>query len=116
MTQTMTKYFPDYDLARDIGADGFTPSIKVEEASRYTFQVNFEFGGGTSAGTVSLQYSLDGINFGTDSDSSLSFDNTLTEPFIIRVVLEADKWVRLKFDNVSGSGGVANTLFYYKFI
>lgn len=92
-----------------LGAGFNTPAISVAPYQLVSLQVIFTFGAGTSAGSVSLQSSNDGVNFSTVPSSSLSYTSTTTN-HIIELQRVGFKFLRLANTHTSGSGGTCKVI------
>ena len=92
-----------------LGADFQTPAISVAPYQLVSLQIIFTFGGGTSAGSVSLQSSNDGTNFSTVPSSTLSYTSTTTN-HIIELQRVGFKYLRLANTHSTGSGGTCKVI------
>ena len=93
-----------------LGASFNTPAINVSPYQLVSMQIIFDFSGGaTSAGSVSLQSSNDGVNFSTVPSSSLSYTNATTN-HIIELQRVGFKFLRLANTHSTGTGGTAKVI------
>jgi len=93
-----------------LGAGFNTPAISVAPYALVSLQIIFDFtGGASSAGSVSLQSSNDGVNFSTVPSSSLAYTNTTTN-HIIELQRVGFKFLRLNNAHTSGSGGTCKVI------
>lgn len=96
--------------SQNLGAGFDTPAISVAPYALVSVQIIFTFGGGaSSAGTVSLESSNDGVNFSTVPSSSLAYTNATTN-HIIELQRVGFKFLRLHNAHTSGSGGTAKII------
>jgi hypothetical protein len=93
-----------------LGAGFNTPAISVAPYQLVSLQIIFTFSGGaSSAGSVSLQSSNDGINFSTVPSSTLAYTNTTTN-HIIELQRVGFKFLRLNNAHTSGTGGTCKVI------
>lgn len=94
-------------VAFTLASDGFTGSINIAQFSALSLQLVYTFGmGDTSAGTITLQISNNGTNWEDASGTSVAFTAASTGTIYGDAQFEFPvKWIRLKVDNTSGTGG-----------
>jgi len=86
-----------------------TGAVDVSQFINGSFQANFNYTTGNSAGTCKVQISNDGVNFADYANSSLAFNSTnATNPIIWIFSVFAVKYIKLVFTNVSGAGGLVS--------
>lgn len=96
--------------SKALGADFQTPAISVAPYQLVSVQIIFDMSGGaTTAGSVSLQSSNDGINFSTVPSSTLAYTATTTN-HIIELQRVGFKFLRLANVQTSGTGGTAKII------
>lgn len=89
------------------------PAVDVEQYLGYYIQCNFDFSGGAdSAGTIKLQTSIDGVNFGDYPNSTQNITNASTSAHW-EVYVKFHKFVRVVWTNSSGTGGTGTILAMY---
>lgn len=98
------------DSNRSIAATGLTPNIEVDIDDGYCLQTTFSALSSGAAGTLTLQTSLDGVNFADYSGSALSFSSGTTT-LVWEVTTKRHKWSRLALTGVAGTGTCSTT--YY---
>lgn len=99
-------------IALDVG--GSTGALKMEPYVSVSYQFVFDFSGGaTSAGTVQIDASNDGVNWSEYPDSSLAFDNTLSPAnHVIEIRNFRSEWVRATVVKGTGTGGTTAIVAY----
>ena len=99
------------DLSRNVAATGVTPAIEVAQDDGYSFQTVFTGLAPTASGTVTLQVSLDNVNFADYTGSAQNFASG-TGNLIIEVTAKRHRYARLKFGPVSAGTGTCTTTFF----
>jgi len=98
------------DANRSVAATGLTPSIEVDIDDGYCLQTVFTGLSSGASGTLTLQTSLDGVNFSDYSGSALSFASGTTS-LVWEVTTKRHKWAKLALSAVAGTGTCTTT--YY---
>jgi hypothetical protein len=99
------------DSSRNVAATGVTPAIEVAQDDGYSFQTVFTGLAPTASGTVTLQVSLDNVNFADYTGSAQNFASG-TSNLIIEVTSKRHRYARLKFGPVSAGTGTCTTTFF----
>ena len=86
---------------------GALPPIEVTQYSGGSLQCIFDYTSGTSAGSIKIQVSNDGVSYADYANSSQGFNSTnATNPIVYIFSIFAVKFVRIFVTNVSGTGGL----------
>lgn len=93
-----------------LGADGYSPALNVDVFDKYSYQITFNAGGGSSAGNISVEVSDNNAGFNTLAGTTLAF-TAATTSHMIEVLQVAHGYSRIFFDNTSGTGGTAKVIF-----
>ncbi len=99
------------DSARSVAATGVMPSIEVSQEDGYCFQTVFTGLAATASGTLTLQTSLDNVNFSAYPSSGQNFTNATTN-LMWEVTAKRHRYVRLVLSAVATGTGTATTTFY----
>ncbi len=99
------------DSARSVAATGVTPSIEVSQEDGYCFQTVFTGLAATASGTLTLQTSLDNVNFSAYPSSAQNFTNATTN-LVWEVTTKRHRFARLVVTAAATGTGTATTTFY----
>ncbi len=93
----------------------YSPSIDVSKYNSGQVQAVYNYTSGNSAGTATIQYSLDNVNFDDDPDSSLSYSSNMDPTNNLwNITKFAGKYLRVAHTHQSGTGGTVTIRFFGK--
>ena len=99
------------DTARSVAATGVMPSIEVSQEDGYCFQTVFTGLEATASGTLTLQTSLDNVNFSDYPSSGQNFASG-TSNLMWEVTNKRHRYARLKLTATATGTGTCATTFY----